>query len=249
VLALALAQGCGPGGVDGLTDPMIVQGALLGLVEPESEDIDLSETDFDKGSAVTVFVADAKSLADVEQAGVVGVQGQVRVGDEPAVALAPGDEAGQYTAYSDDGLVYQTWADAVVSLSVDERSFGLVVELPEAANVRLPEQGLFGEDLPVDMSGGDFDQVLATVINTKSGRVTWSNEPQGLSEWNAFTNAEAASSFLIPAEAFTEPNALFAVGVAGLRMADAADFDEINTALSGMQAGQLEFSPYLVLGE
>ncbi len=246
---LALGLACAPGGVGGLTEPLVVQGAFLGLVEPDSEDIDLSETDFDQGSALTVFVADAKSLADIEGAGVEGVEGQVRVGDTPAVELSAGDAEGQYTAYGDQGLTYVTWAEAVLTLEVEGRTSGLVFELPEAAYVDVPEQGVFGQDLPIDMSGDDYEQVLATVINTRSGRVTWSNEPQGLSEWHEFTSAESATSFLIPAEAFTEPDAVFAVGVAGLRMADPADFDEVNTALSGMQAGQLEFSPYLVLGQ
>lgn len=246
---LLLVLGCGPGGVSGVTDPLIVQAAFLGLVEPESKDIDLSDTDFDEGSAITALLADAKSLADVENAGVGGAEAQVRVGDTPVVELSPTEDEGQYSATGSDGLVYSAGDEVLLTLVVDEVRSTVWMELPEASGVSVPETGVYGEDLPIDMSETDFTQVLATVINTKSGRVTWSNEPQGLKEWHEFTEVEGAASFLIPAEAFTEPNAVFAVGIAGIEMASEEDLVEMNTALSGMQAGLLEFSPYLPLEE
>ena len=73
--------------LDGLTNPLVVQGIVLGVAEPESSEIDLSKTDFSKGTVVTVFTADAASVNEIENAPVTGASISIKVGQQGAVDL------------------------------------------------------------------------------------------------------------------------------------------------------------------
>lgn len=232
--------------VDGLTNPMVSQSLLLGVAEPESGDIDLSGTDFDKGAALNVFLADASSVDDLEEAPIAGADVRVRVGDAAAVNLGE-QEDGAYLASGDDGLEYSAGADAVITVEYGDEVFQSTLTLPPAAQATLPETHQAGQDLTVDLSEGDYDSVLAVVLNVTSGNVTWQNRPETVREVYEFTHGSDAgvTELTIPGSAFPSGCAC-AVGIAGMRATDSDGFVNQNTALSSFVAGQLKFYPVLV---
>ena len=229
--------------IDGLTNPLVVQSAFLGVAPPESDDIDLSGTDFDKGAGITVFLADAASVDEMEEAPISGADVTIRVGDTPAVWLTE-EDGGAYKATAEDGLTYTGQDDAVLSVTIGDATSSISVMLPPKPDYSVPELGTTGQPLPIDLSGMDYDQVSAVVLNS-AGEVTWSNQPEDIKEWYEFANAEdAGGSFEIPGSAFPKDD-VYAVGVAGLGRANDADIDNANTALSSMLAGKLKFQPYV----
>ncbi len=229
--------------IEGLTNPLVVQAAFIGVAEPESEDIDLSETEFADGNGITAFLADAASVDEMDKAPISGASARVRVGSQAAVDLSEGETDGQYTATGGEGLGYVPGQQAVLTVVIGDSTSTLPLTLPPAADVDIPETGPANQALPLDLSGQEFDRVLVVVLGMTSGEVTYSNKPEGIEDWYDFD--DAATSFEIPASAFAGAD-LYAVGVAGLDKADSDGFDNMNTALSGLQAGQMEFHPYLV---
>jgi hypothetical protein len=229
--------------IEGLTNPLVVQAAFIGVAEPESEDIDLSDTEFADGSGLTAFLADAASADQMDEAPISGAEARIRVGNQAAVDLTEGETDGQYSATGPDGLSYVEGQEAVLTVVVGDSTSTLPVVLPPAASLDLPATGPLNQSITLDLAGQDFDRVLVVVLAMSSGEVTWSNKPEGIEDWYDFD--DAADSFTIPAGAFADPD-LYAIGVAGLDKADSEGFDNMNTALSGLQAGLMEFHPYLV---
>lgn len=232
--------------VEGLTNPMVSQALLLGVAEPESGEVDLSGTDFDKGTGLNVFLADASSVDDLEEAPITGADVRIRVGDTAAVVVDEA-ESGAYLATGDDGLEYEAGADAVLSIDYGDESFQSNVTLPPPAQVDIPDTHQAGEPLTVDLSEGSYDSVLAVVINGATGDVTWQNRPETVREIYDFTHGTGAgvSELTIPGSAFPAGCAC-AVGIAGMRAASADEFVNQNTALSSLIAGQLKFYPVIV---
>ncbi|MCP4804343.1 MAG: hypothetical protein GY884_03260 [Proteobacteria bacterium] len=228
---------------EGLTNPLVVQSAFLGVVPPDSDEIDLTGTDFDKGAGITVFLADAARVDEMEEAPISDADVQIRIGDTPVVYLTEEDD-GAYKATADDGLTYTGNDQAVLTAVTGDSTSSVEVRLPPAPPYTVPELGVTGEPLPIDLAGTNYQQVSAVVIDS-SGTVTWSNQPEGIQEWYEFANAEdAGGSFEIPGSAFPKDD-VYAIGVAGLTRAEDADIDNANTALSSMLAGKLKFQPYL----
>lgn len=226
--------------LDGLTNPLVVQGLVLGVAEPDSEEIDLSKTDFSNGTAVTVFAADAASVSEIENAPVTGAAVTIKIGEQAAVTV---DEAtgGAYKVAGEE-VGYVASAMAELSVGIGDSAAGAQVMLPPPANATIPEQHN-GSELVIDLSAQEFDQVLAVVFDVGSGEVTFSNEPKDVMELYEFSTAEdAGAGVTIPASAFPG-DSVYAVGIAGLVKGDSASFSSMNTALSSMQAGQLKFYP------
>jgi hypothetical protein len=230
--------------LDGLTNPLVVQGLILGVAEPDSEEIDLSQTDFSKGTAVTVFAADAASVNEIENAPVTGASISVKIGEQAAVDL---EEAGG-GAYKVAGeeVGYNASAMAELSVGIGDSAAGAQVMLPPPANATLPEQH-DGSELVIDLSSQEFDQILVVVFDAGSGEVTFSNEPKDVMELYEFSTADdAGAGVTIPASAFPGES-VYAVGIAGLVKGDSDNFSSMNTALSSIQAGQIKFYPVSTL--
>ena len=58
--------------IDDITNPLVVQGLILGVAEPEDDAIDLSDTDWANGALVKVFLADASEVDDMANAPITG---------------------------------------------------------------------------------------------------------------------------------------------------------------------------------
>lgn len=223
--------------VEGLTNPLVVQGMYLGGGEPEAG-VDLSGTDFDQAAQATVLLADAASVDDLQNAPVTGASVTLR--SETGGSVALGDEGGgRYAASSEDGLVYAAGEQFVMSIETDVLSKVAIVAPPEP-EVDLPDTHTAGEPLNVLINDTDVDSAVVVVIDGASGEVTFSNEPADIRELYDLTHGKGTTRVEIPGEAFRSPS-VYAVGVAGLNAASADDFEELNTALSGFLAGKFRF--------
>lgn len=225
---------------EGLTNPLVVQGWYVGVAEPESDQIDLSGTDFDKGAALTVFLADAGNANELDKAPVSGAGVQA-----DGVDLSE-ESDGAYAASSDDGLTYTEGGDSLVSVQIGDGMAEATVLTPAAADANIPTTGALGANLTVDLSGQGFDNVLVVVLDMASAEVVWTNTPSDIKGVYDFATADQVNSLTVPgAEAFAG-SGVYAVGVAGMNKADSDSFVDMNTALSSVMAGKLRFYPYVI---
>jgi hypothetical protein len=228
--------------LEGLTDPLVVEAFLIGAVEPDSELIDLSETDFADGTTVKVFVADATSIDDLESGALDGMTVDLKsasLGTLPLEAVG----GGLYTANGQDGLEYFPGEEYLVSISSGEAVHTVAVAAPQPVNITVPEQHSAGEKLLIDLTEYDYDAVLVAVLNIQTGEITYSNEPDGIQEMYDFTHTgEVVKRHEIPGTAFAVQS-VYAVGVAGMRNAGVDDYTEMNTGLSSYMVGQMRFYP------
>lgn len=243
VLLIPLLAGC-EGFTDKLeeyTNPTVIQGLVLGVAEPDF-DFDLSGTDFDKGSAAVVFLADAASADEIEEAPIDGAT--VSVLTESTGKLGMKDEgSGQYTLTGDDGLTYTVGEDIDLNVVNGDSTSSASVTAPAAADADIPETHTAGSSLTVDLTGQSFSSVLIAVFDASTGDVTFSNQPEGIKEIYEFTHGGTESLVMdIPASAFPGQS-VYAVGVAGLKNAGEDDYSEANPLLSTYMAGKMKFWP------
>ena len=225
---------------EGLTNPLVVQGWYVGVAEPESDQIDLSGTDFGKGAALTVFLADAANANDLDKAPVQGAGVQADGVD----LTEEGD--GAYAATADDGLTYTEGGEALVSVQIGSGMAEATVLTPVAATANIPAQGTAGDDLAVNLAGQGFDNVLVVVLDMDSAEVVWTNTPVDITGVYDFATADVVTSVTIPGPEAFAGSGIYAVGVAGMNKADSDAFVDMNTALSSVMAGKLRFYPYVI---
>jgi hypothetical protein len=228
--------------LEGLTDPLVVEAFLIGAVEPDSELIDLSETDFADGTTIKVFVADATSIDDLEAGALDGMTVDLKsasLGTLPLEAVG----GGLYTANGQDGLEYFAAEEYVVSVTNVDTVHTVAVSAPQPVDIVVAEQHTAGEKLLIDLTEYDYDAVLVAVLDVTSGEITYSNEPEGIEEMYDFTHTgEAVMRHEIPGSAFASQS-IYAVGVAGMRNAGVDDYTDMNTGLSSYMVGQMRFYP------
>lgn len=227
--------------VGGLTDATVVQGAVLGIEMPDDPRIAplLEGTDFAPGTAVTVFVADAKSIADLGNApvdgGVVTVSGNVA---EPV----PGQGGGLYaTDPSTSNLEYEDGARWVVDVNTDGTIGTALLDLPAAAAFEVDEFHEPGAPMTIDLTGQGFHSSVAVVIS-QEGEVTWTNTPTDIRGLYEAMDSEEAGVIEIPGSAFAGEG-FYAVGVAAMTHTTAEDLAGINTALSKLRVGKMRVVP------
>jgi len=246
-LLATLLTGCGQledvkETLEGLTDPLVVEAVLIGAMEPESDLIDLSDTDFADGTSIKVFVADATSIDDLEAGALDGVTVDVKsasLGTLPLDAVG----GGLYTANGQDGLEYFAAEEFVISVTNGEELHKVAVTAPMPVDIDVPEQHTVGENLLIDLTEFDYDAVLVAVLDVMSGEITYSNEPDGIQEMYDFTHSGSnVKRHEIPGNAFATTS-VYAVGVAGMRNATTDDYIDMNTALSSYMVGQMRFFP------
>lgn len=233
--------------LDGWTNPLVMQGIVLGVAEPDIEGFDLSETELKNGAASTVFLADAASADEMEEAPVTGAE--VFLASDTNGSLAFNEEAdGQYLVTAEDGLVYNAGELTSVKVNMGDSKATGSVNTPPAPDIDVDPTHTAGTSLTLDLSSQDYDSVLAVVFDVSTGEITFSNQPEGVKELYEFTHGSDGSGLVvdIPANAFSAES-MYAVGVAGLRTAGSDDFEEMNTALSTLMAGKMAFYPVSTL--
>ncbi len=230
--------------VDGVTNPLVAQGLILGVAEPEYEEIDLSDSDWANGALVKIFLADASSVDDMANAPVEGATVRLKVGDAAGVELLS-EGGGAYAGNSEEqGISYVVGSDATVNIQLDGDASSISRKLPDSPQIadQVDYGHSAGTAINLDLSAQDFDSVLAVVLDTESGEVTWSNEPADIEAVYEFTHGDGQKRLEIPAKAFAAES-IYAIGVAGMKTASTDDFDNVNTALSSFMVGQLRFVP------
>ena len=234
LLAVLMLPGCEllEGGIDlfeGLTNPLVSQGLVLGTEAPP----EAAEFGIDEGTVVSVFLADAADVADLENAPVAGA-------DVDFAGIAAGElEAGLYTI--EPGAV-SYGGTANLRVVVGQGVATASVVMPGPASPSVPETHSGGE-LTVAL-GRPYDTVLVVVV-ADDGSITYDNRPDGPRELYDLTGANAVERVTIPGSAFPGSGA-YLVGVAGMENTEANQLDGMNTVLSNVMAGKLVFSPTLV---
>jgi hypothetical protein len=237
-VTLLLFPGCARlDAVNGLADPVVAQGMYLGIDVPDG--VDLSDADGLQYSALCnvflAYVADPSELADAP------VEGAKLTFKSPANGLLRFREegGGKYTLDSTDGLVYEVGDTPIVSFTMDEAEAKLEVLAPEAPEVDLPASVDREDPLDVDLSGYDYQNVVAASYDLTHGKLTWDNLPTAVDEVYDFTHTDTPIERVeIPGDAFLRKGA-YVVGVAGMQVADPVSFEGVNTTLSAFIAGRL----------
>ncbi len=228
--------------IEGMADPLVVEALLIGAVEPESDLIDLGDTDFAEGTAIKVFVADATSLDDLEAGALDGATVDLKSASLGTLALEASG-GGLYEANGEDGLEYFAGEEFVISIDYADALHKVAVTAPHPVDIAVPEQHGVGDNLLIDLTEYDYDAVLVAVLDVMSGEITYSNQPDGIQEMYEFTHTGTnVKRHEIPGRAF-DVQSVYAVGVAGMRNAGVEDYEEMNTGLSSYMVGQMRFYP------
>ncbi|MFT4626822.1 MAG: hypothetical protein ACI8PZ_005502 [Myxococcota bacterium] len=220
------------------TSPVVVQGIVLHLEPPDDALLAAAVADaaITPGLTATVFVADARTAEELDQAvsgAAVRLQG---------VAAAEGDP-GIFSVWPDDGLTYRAGAEWVLKVETDAGAEGtLKVTLPQPVPVEVPEEHEAGTPMRIDLAGLGYDSALAYVFDTDGG-ITWTNQPTNALEVFDLTQSSADVKALeIPGSAFPDES-IYAVAVAGMRHSTSEQVDGVNTFLSNLMAGQMDLYP------
>lgn len=231
-------------------NPLVGEGLLLGVAEPESDEIDLSDTEYGKGAVFSLFLADATSVDDLENAVLTGATVKFK-SDTNNILQASDDGAGLYTLTADAGLEYAPGEDFTVTADVGGGTGSVSMAAAQPVSLDLSYTHETGESLVVDLSSFSYDSVLVVVLDTFSGEVTFSNRPADIMGIYDFTHGdEPIKRVEIPGSAFNAPEgSVYAVGVAGMKVAGSDAYEGMNTLLSSMMAGQMVFSAVSTLPE
>jgi hypothetical protein len=249
VPALVVLTGCygappqgfaGLDGLQGLTDPVVAQGLVLGIETPDHPAVDkaLERAGIDPGVAVTMFLANASSLGDLDSLPLEGARVVVQTPEDAVDApdlgdglylLEPRDSELRYR----DGELWTLWA--AVGRSTDS---AIDVALPGAAPVDVPSEHALGTPLDLDFTGMGYDHALVAVYDL-DGNEVWTNEPRSIEDIYELTASTGDAGIVrVPADAFDREGVL-AVGVAGLYDAQPEHVYQLNTALSSATAGKM----------
>lgn len=226
--------------IDGLTNPLVGLGFVIGVEAPESDLIDLEKAGYEAGTTLTAFLADAGSVTDLENAPLSGATLSL---DGVAAAEETG---GLYLINPTGGLDYADNAQWPIEVRAtpDAEVSKATLTLPPGADLGISESQTPGQDLTLDFTGLGYDSALVVVLEAESGNITFSNEPKGIKEVYDFTHgSEELSTIVIPGATAFPNETLYAVGVAPMVHTTNEDLENMNTALSKFLAGKMSFYP------
>lgn len=222
--------------IDGLTNPSIALGILIAVEEPE--EADLGSTGLEVGTAFSVFLGDASSAADIENAPInnatVTLEGVQT--DDPT--------EGVYLITPDRGLVYEDGATWQLEMSLPSGPASATLTLPIAPDFDPVTEHTAGEGVTIDLAGQGFNAAVVVVIEASSGDLTYSTEPETAREVYDLTRGNDEVTVIdVPGEAFPSADEVYVLGIAGLNHANGSDVDGVNTLLSSVSAGKMVFQP------
>lgn len=229
--------------VEGVTSLQVAVGLVVAASAPDSRFGDEIEgLGVTEGVGGTVFLADARQVADVENAPVSGAEvALVGCGGEAALeAQGPG-------AYV---LVPPSDVDGCAELVIerrDDKPATLPVPLPPPFQATVGPRHDAGVDLVVDLSADAPDVAFGVLLDATSGTVLWSNEPEGVGEVLAWLNGnQKPSEIVVPGEHF-EAGGAYALVLTQAVRTRGVDLDGVNTAISRVAAGRAVPFPIVVL--
>ncbi len=125
-----------------------------------------------------------------------------------------------------------------VSLVDGDQTATLGFRLPPWPDAnQLPTKHATGEGLFVNWSEVDYHAYVVVVTDGMSGEITFSNEPEGISEWLDVLTGTMEPGLQIPASAFPR-DSLYVVALTGIQRQPADLVDGLNTLLSKVAAGR-----------
>lgn len=224
--------------VEGLTDPLVAQGIVLGVEEPQARELQpLVENGLiNPGVTVTVFLANAAEAADMGKAPVDGANVVVQTPDDATTADSIATGSYSYKA-AQDGLQYiendtwTLWADAG-----REKASWIDVVLPPAADLGLPNFIDQSADLTIDLEGQGFNSAIVMVFDLGGGP-TWTNYPTSINDVYSRSLAhDPLNELVIPGIAFPRKG-IYGISVAGMVHNDDEQLGELNKLLSRGMSG------------
>jgi hypothetical protein len=238
--------------LDGLLEPVVVQGIVLGIEPPSGDGLDdlLVGTDFERaGISATVFMADAADVTELENAPISGAMVELVGPDASGMVAEVGD--GAYARRPDGTLPYQpetTWQLVVERTEGDETQIStaeLLLPVDVDQSDQVPRDHALNTPITLDFTGLAYDAALVVVFDRDG--LAYSNEPRTIREVYDFTRGDGDLGVVeIPAETF-DAESLYVVGVAGMVNTRAADLAEMNTGLSTVMSGKMRFYPVSTL--
>lgn len=198
------------------------------------EDMDFGE--LSEGMAGTVFVAEAKEIAAIQNAPVSGMDIQV-TGCGASAGLSE-QGSGLYTMLPPTAIDDCSGGSFTIALDPEASASFIDVALPPRPSVLPPFEGTQDQGITLDWSGQGYDSALIVVVDTLSGQVTYSNEPQEILDYYNFLKGNDKVSVLdIPGEAFPKAS-VYAVALTGFERVRAANLEELNTVLTTVSGGR-----------
>lgn len=231
--------------LEGVLEPVVVEGIVLGIEAPQGQGVDqlLEGTDYQAGTSVTVFIADAREVSEIENAPVTGAD-VVLSGPGVSVPIAE-TGGGVYTHVPSGDLPYDaeaTWELTVTRSSEEAEQVSVAsLILPTDHDHRdaIPTEHTLATGIDIDFTGLGYDAALLVVLDETG--IVYSNEPTDIQELYTFTHGNGDLGVVtVPGDVF-DSETLYLVGVAGMTNTRAADLDEMNTALSTVMMGKMRF--------
>lgn len=139
--------------LDGLTNPMVVEGLLLGVEPPDvGSGVDLSESDFAQGTTVKAYLADAGDPTQLADAPVVGAKVDfVSDGNGGQILLQDQDDGSYVANEEEDGLSYVA-EQVAITAELDGELRKISVNAPPIANVDIASSHAAGNPMAIDIS-------------------------------------------------------------------------------------------------
>ncbi len=218
---------------------VVTEALFVGVDDPAAAE----QLGFDQveGAAASVFLARARSLNDIESNLFDDAELVTMSGGFGSATLAS-QGSGMYIATSaDTPLVYSVGATVTHAVTDHGKSFTVVHTLPAAPSVTHDGQHVANTALTLPL-GRVFDNEVTVVVD-QDGNVTWDSRPQDVGEYLDWIGNNEVTTVEIPASAFPNAGAAYAVGVAGVDKALDRDFDEFNPLVSNFAAGQMTVLP------
>ena len=228
--------------LDGLTNPLVGLGLVIGVEEPE--EVDLASTGLESGTTFSMFLADAASADDLENAPIDGATVTLEgIETDPAVD-------GLYVLGPDRAPSYVGQAIFDVAIDINGEMASGRVRLPDGPDFVAIQGHTPGEGLTIDLTGQGFNAAIVVVIESSSGELTFSNEPETAREVYDLTRGNGdVGAVDVPGTAFPSDNEVYVMGIAGLHHTETSNLDGMNTVISSLSAGQMVFQPVSTFDE
>ena len=248
-LAVLLAlpvSGCSE--IDDYFSTVASEALFLGLDDPTAAAAVGLSADLATGASATVFLARARSIESISD-NLFSDADSVSISDGVSSVALPSRGNGLYSIDSseDTELSYVVGRSYALEVYEDGRLYSaemLAPPPPTLSGVPDPQAGVTHPSqtaLTLSM-GQQFDNYLAVVVD-ESGNITYSNEPQGASEYlDWIAGSDVFTDITIPASAFPTAASGYVVAVAGVRRAANSAFDNFNPLVSNLAMGSLAVS-------
>jgi hypothetical protein len=241
VLVALAASGCAwfkkaKDTVEGALEPIVAVGFVIRVDPFEDPALADMELDLEVGVAGTVFLADARDVADLENSPVDGATLEATACDQ--MAEMGEVESGTYLLEPGSQLDGCAQTALEITRTDSDPATVLPITIPPAPAFIIPRDHTAGTPIDLPFADTDFESALVVVIDGSTGDVTFSNEPEGITETYQFIKGTGeVTNITIPGEAFRE-DTVHAVIVTGLVSTPNSQLVEANTVLSTIAGGR-----------